>query len=394
MKTIKIVHTADNHLDPTFQKFKSKINERRRDFRINFEKIVKFCLDNKVDVLLLCGDIFDRINPRNPPRSSLMKWFRDLTSSGTKIFMIGGNHDMPRSVEEAESPLLLFERSGYARFFGSTEEVETENLKIGDVTLTISGLSFNHNFSASDNPLSNVRIPEEGDFNILMLHYSITGVKQKYPHALEPIVKASEIPKHVNYVAAGHLHKPEIKVLGNTTIAYPGSTEKLTFDEAEDEKGFYLIELENNLTPRQTFVKLETRPMKRIFLEVNSINEKDIQNYVQSEVLKLRNENLILRVDLKGRVSFQAFQHYNKVELLRSLEKYFFLLEINDADLMLREEGNELSYVDKTPTEFFYEFIRRKISEEKNEEKKKMLEEALSYLDSKLKEVSSSNGNS
>ncbi|MGC9086275.1 MAG: metallophosphoesterase family protein [Thermoproteota archaeon] len=388
MTAIKIVHTADNHLDPTFQKFKGKTNERRRDFRINFERIVKFCLDNKVDVLLLCGDVFDRINPRNPPRSNLMKWFRDLTSNGTRIFMIGGNHDMPRSVEEAESPLLLFERSGYARFFGSTEEVETENLKIGDISLTISGLSFNHNYSISDDPLSNVRIPEEGDFNILMLHYTITGVKQKYPYALEPKVNVSEIPKYVNYVAAGHLHKQETKVLGNTVIAYPGSTEKLTFDEAEDEKGFYFIELEDNLVPKQTFIKLETRPMQRISLEVNSTNEKDIQNYVQNEVLKLKNENLILRVDLRGRVSFQAFQYYNKVELLRNLEKYFFLLEINDADLMLKEEGNEASYADKTPIEFFYEFIRQKISEEKDEERKKMLEEALFYLDSKLKEVS------
>ncbi|MBO3767829.1 MAG: exonuclease SbcCD subunit D, partial [Candidatus Brockarchaeota archaeon] len=345
--TIKIIHTADNHLDPSFQKFKGKTNERRRDFRINFEKIIKFCLENKVDVLLLSGDIFDRINPRNPPRSSLMKWFRDLTSNGTKIFMIGGNHDMPRSVEEAESPLLLFEKSGYARFFGSTEEVETENLKIGDLSLTISGLSFNHNFGASDDPLSNVKIPEEGDFNILMLHYSITGVKQKYPYALEPIVKASKIPKYVNYVAAGHLHKPEIKVLGNTTIIYPGSTEKLTFDEAEDKKGFYLIELEDNLVQKQTFINLETRPMQRVSLEINSSNEKNIQSYIQNEILKLKDENLILRVDLKGRVDFQTFQYYNKVELLRNLEKYFFLLEINDADLVLKEEGNEVSNIDK-----------------------------------------------
>lgn len=385
--TIKIIHTADNHLDPSFQKFKGKTNERRRDFRINFEKIIKFCLENKVDVLLLSGDVFDRINPRNPPRSNLMKWFRDLTSNGTKIFMIGGNHDMPRSIEEAESPLLLFEKSGYARFFGSTEEVETENLKIGDVSLTISGLSFNYNFNASDNPLSNARIPEEGDFNILMLHYSITGVKQRYPYALEPIVKASEIPKYVNYVAAGHLHKPETKVLGNTVISYPGSTEKLTFDEAEDEKGFYFIELGKNLAPKQTFIKLETRPMRRVSLEVNSTNEEDIQNYLLNEVLKLRNEDLILRVDVRGKINFQTFQHYNKAELLRNSEKYFFLLEINDTDLTLREEGSEVSYIDKTPTEFFYEFLKQKIREERDEERRKKLEEALSYLDSKLKEV-------
>ena len=220
-----------------------------------------------------------------------------------------------------------------------------------------------------------------------MMHYSITGVKQRYPYALEPIAKASEIPKYVNYVAAGHLHKPETKVLGNTVISYPGSTEKLTFDEAEDEKGFYFIELGKDLALKQTFIKLETRPMQRVSLEVNSTNEEDIQNYLLNEILKLRNEELVLRVDVRGKINFQTFQHYNKAELLRNSEKHFFLLEINDADLMLREEGSEVSYIDKTPTEFFYEFLKQKIREEENEERKKKLEEALSYLDSKLKEV-------
>ncbi|RLF15629.1 MAG: hypothetical protein DRN06_05800, partial [Thermoprotei archaeon] len=114
---MRIMHVADVHLDPTFRYLGPKERERRRDFLSAFNYVVRKVLELKPDALLVAGDLYDRVNPRNPARVQVIRAFRRIHSEGVRIFVIGGNHDTPRSVEEGASPLHELDAAGYARFF-------------------------------------------------------------------------------------------------------------------------------------------------------------------------------------------------------------------------------------------------------------------------------------
>ncbi|MEM0377405.1 MAG: metallophosphoesterase, partial [Thermofilum sp.] len=82
MAVVKVLHTADNHLDPKLTELGAKSMERRRDFLSAFQHAVNFALERRPHLFLVSGDLFDSVNPRNPPRTQVIRAFRRLHSEG------------------------------------------------------------------------------------------------------------------------------------------------------------------------------------------------------------------------------------------------------------------------------------------------------------------------
>jgi len=62
---VKIVITADNHLGKYYKKLlPEKLQERRKRLRDAFEEVVNFAIEEKVDIFVQAGDLFDSPNPR------------------------------------------------------------------------------------------------------------------------------------------------------------------------------------------------------------------------------------------------------------------------------------------------------------------------------------------
>ncbi|MHA1665461.1 MAG: metallophosphoesterase family protein, partial [Candidatus Njordarchaeales archaeon] len=239
---IRIVHLADTHIDPTFRYLGVKQYERKKDFLQAFQYAVKKTLELKPDILLISGDLYDKVNPRNPARTIVMRALRRIHHEGIEIYAISGNHDTPRSIEEGASPLHEIEASGFIKYFSKTSEIEAHHTKVGSLYVCISGASFNHTFPDELDPLEAMTPPIEGDINISILHYNIAPIKVK-PIWAAPTIKETSIPKELHYLALGHIHKFQKIRVGNTWIIYPGSTERRSFAEEREPKGFVYLEL-------------------------------------------------------------------------------------------------------------------------------------------------------
>ena len=60
MKPVKILHCADFHFDTPFRELSGTIAERRKeDLRETFGRVVNIAKKERVDIMLLCGDLFD-----------------------------------------------------------------------------------------------------------------------------------------------------------------------------------------------------------------------------------------------------------------------------------------------------------------------------------------------
>lgn len=72
-----------------------------------------------------------------------------------------------------------------------------------------------------------------------------------------------------DYIALGHIHKHQV-LNQNPPVVYAGSLERLDFSDEEDDKGFYLVEIEPDKEVGKRRVSFDFHPVRgRRFLTVN-----------------------------------------------------------------------------------------------------------------------------
>jgi len=386
---IKVLHTADNHLDPKLTALGAKSMERRRDFMRAFLHVVSYALERRPHLLLVSGDLFDSVNPRNPARTQVIRAFRRLHSEGVRVFLIGGNHDMPRSVEEGMSPLQEVAETGYASFLSSTERPEVEHVTVEGVDVAVVGLSYNPEVPLDEDPLRrlNVRLPVEGDVPIAMLHYSLAGVKAPSPWRA-PAVALESLPKEYRYVALGHVHSHVAIEWGEGVAAYPGSTERRSFNEEGDErKGFLWVEIPLEGRPKLEFVgDVPTRPMRTVRVELHPQVEDPLRYILQR--LPPADPELLLRLLVSGRIPVSKLARYSRAALLKHLENRYFHVVVEDHELRCEVEVASAPLAEsKSPLEAFRDEMEERIRAAQSQEERDVLALALKLGLSRLEEA-------
>ncbi len=364
MAEISVVHTADNHLDYSF-KYRHRLMDRKRDFWRSFKEVLEYVLRVKPDLFLISGDLYHRINPRNPPRAQVLRYFR-MISRHTGIFMVGGHHDTPRSEAEGLSPLAVIEEAGYGRLFRNVGKAEAEELNVKGFHVCISGMSYPHGWKPGVHSIPG--IPAEGDINIFMVHGNIQGFPSYYES--EPVIGADSFPSGLHYVAAGHLHRHQVDRISGATVCYPGSTERTSFRECGDEKGFVHLTLDENGLKDLRFIKVKTRPMANVKIKVEG--DASIQSAIRSKLAGLTGREAMVRVKISGFVPRRVIDNYKREEILKEYEDKYFLFVLDDADLLPQEE--KIPAVKFTsPLKAFKEYIDKLILEEKDESEREVL---------------------
>ena len=99
--TARLFITADNHLNRfTARLTVSRLEERRRRLRQAFREVVDAAIAAKASALILGGDTFDTVDPRNLERAAFARLLRRLKEAGVTVVAIGGNHDSPRQTTD------------------------------------------------------------------------------------------------------------------------------------------------------------------------------------------------------------------------------------------------------------------------------------------------------
>src|SRR6266516_4176705 len=259
--TVHVLLSADNHLDPSAVQYGPRRFERKRDFQHCFDVLVNFALDNRPDLFLIGGDFYDGILPGNPTRAYVAEQFKRLHEKEVKTVLVSGHHDTPRSIEQGVSPLSVHAKSGHAYFL--QEPQPTPKLfHLGSETVNIIGMSLNPGLAPDQDPLAGQKIDHAGDVNIFLTHYPIEGFEGYFGQ--ETHIGKSSIPRDFQLFASGHLHRQQKNTINGTPVIYPGSTERASFNEEGEEKGFYWLELDKTGILHQEFHSTPARPMETL----------------------------------------------------------------------------------------------------------------------------------
>lgn len=212
----RFVHTADVHLDSPLRSLALRDaaladligNATRRAF----VSTVDLCLDERVDALLLAGDLYDGEQTSMKTARFLAAQLQRLHDAGIQVFIIRGNHDaLSRITKELTLPETV------KVFGGRAEAVPVERPGRG-AAIVIHGLSFARPH-APESLLRHYKPPVTGAINIGMMHTSLEGAPEHSPYA--PCSRADLDAAGFDYWALGHIHK-RLVTRGRGVVVMPG----------------------------------------------------------------------------------------------------------------------------------------------------------------------------
>ncbi len=345
--TIHVLLTADNHLDPSAVQYGPKRFERKRDFQRCFEVIINFALENRPDLLLIGGDFYDGILPGNPTRALVAEQFKRLHEKDVNVVLVSGHHDTPRSIEQGVSPLSVHSKSGHVYFIHEPRPT-SKMFDMGGETVNVTGMSLNPALSFDQDPLTGQEVRSEGDINVFLTHYPIEGFEGYFGQ--EAHIAKSSIPRNFQLFASGHLHRHQKNIINGTAVVYPGSTERASFNEEGEEKGFFWLELDKTGILHQEFHPTPARLMETLDSRVSG-EGGSLTRQIQEVLERRTGTEKILRVRVLGRVALEQLSTYKRSALLAYCQDRFFHVEFDEDGLNVLTAEPLESFPRTTPLE-------------------------------------------
>ena len=268
---MKIVHFADLHLgvenygriDPG-----TGLSTRLMDFLSAFDTLVDYALENRVDLVVFCGDAYKSREPTQTQQREFARRVNRLASSGISVFLLIGNHDLPNAIGRATSTEIFDTLAVRNVYVASRPDIYLVPTESGTVQVAAlpwlrrSALLSREDTRELDFSEINQRLQEvltniisgltaRLDPNlpaVLAAHVWVApatpGSERSMTLGQEHTLLVSNVASPAfDYVALGHIHRQQV-LSESPPVVYAGSLERLDFGEEADDKGFYVVDIE------------------------------------------------------------------------------------------------------------------------------------------------------
>jgi len=366
MNDIRIVG-VEPHLDPQFLWLpRERQSERRKDFLNVFKEAVDFAIKERVDLFALPGDVFDVPKPRNFALTSLARELAKLKEAGIHVFSVTGHHDRPKTASEP-SILNVFHEAGLMTLFYKFDLLMGKQVRLGGRDVWVGGLCYNPLLNPGQDPLSAVKVepPSSTDLAILLTHNSISGMQPYSPN--DPILDVSKLD-FIDLIVAGHLHNHAFTRMGRTWVCYVGTTERLSFNEENQKKGFTLIEVVGDEV-RAEHIPTKARPMRTI--QVTIPPSGDLTALILDRLKELRREmdpGSLVRVKLRGTMTLDVHRTYSRRKVLSEGNYIFFGVQLDESDVRYAESFEAHHVELRSPLDELGQVYREMLEETSSEE--------------------------
>ena len=263
---MRILHTADWHIGQRLHE-RSRLEEHEQFLNWLLDTIKEY----KVELLLVAGDIFDTSLPSADATKLYYRFlYRLFNETDAYTVITAGNHD---SSEHLEAP-REFLKMGRIHVVGIVDDLAECVFPIppDNPQVTVAAVPY-----LTESDLRHLSYETEAERNeryrewlktlyadcvsgmseelpkILMGHLfvhggTITDSERNIQIGGVTAIRTSDFPDGVDYIALGHLHRPQ-KISGTDyPIRYSGSPIPMRFNETDYRKKVYLLEMSHDGT--------------------------------------------------------------------------------------------------------------------------------------------------
>ena len=291
---MRFLHCADIHLDSPLRGLEryegAPVEQVRGATRRAFENMVQCALREKVDFVVIAGDLYDGDWPDFNTGLFFAKGMAQLGESGIAVYVVRGNHDAASKLTRS----LPLPKNVYL-FPDKAPKTRTDD----NLGLAVHGQSF-ATAAVFDDLAAGYPTAVPGYFNLGALHTSLTGRPghDNYAPTTELILKS----KGYDYWALGHVHAREI-VSRDPWVVYPGNMQGRHIRE-QGPKGCELVTVENGSITTES-VPLDVLRWSELAIDVTGIPDIDAlldraAGDVRNELSKADGRIVGLRLRLQG----------------------------------------------------------------------------------------------
>jgi DNA repair exonuclease SbcCD nuclease subunit len=263
---VRLVHLSDLHLGyRQYQRLTpTGINQREADVANTFRRAIDQIIRIAPELIVVAGDVFHSSRPTNAAILHAFRQFLRLRTAlpETKIVMIAGDHDTPRTTESG-SIMGLFESIGVDVAAAEPKRFHYEEYDVSVLAIP-------------DGHMPTLAPVAESTHNVLVMHCDVDDVVPRYYAELDRatvrISRGDLASGRWSYVALGHYHSHQ-RVAENAF--YAGSLDytslNVWFDlDEHPRKGFVVYDFETGAS------RFEPVEQSREFIELPQIDARDM----------------------------------------------------------------------------------------------------------------------
>jgi exonuclease SbcD len=301
---MKFVHTADTHLGFEILKVPQGHPQGRQNradaiFQ-NFKTIIGHTLEVEADLFIHSGDLFNKYYIPRDILDILIRPITELARQGVYVVIIPGNH------ERSTFPFDLFQGAPNVYVFDSPKSVV---LELGGYSVGIAGFPFLREYSRR----TFFEALEETDYRGLRTDFNILATHQAFDQAVvgpadfvfratrRDTVSRHQVPVDFEYIAAGHIHRYQVlphPLKPRLNFVYPGSIQRISFAERDEDKVFVEGELLHDRIETRT-IPLPAYDMEMVEIEASGLTVADCEEAVVSQFWRF-SEDMVIRFNLTG----------------------------------------------------------------------------------------------
>ena len=294
----RFVHTADIHLDSPLRSLALRDPDLAALIggatRQAFENVIELCLEERVDALMIAGDLYDGGQTSMKTALFLAAQLKRLDDAGIRTFVVRGNHDAESKIEL--EPVL----PECVKVFGDQgEAVEIERPR-GAIPVAVHGVSFAKQH-APDSLVPKFEPSVDGAFNIGLLHTSLGGAPEHDEYA--PCAVPDLVGKGFKYWCLGHVHKRKIHH-ENPHVVMPGMPQGRDIGEAGP-KSATLVHVADDGSIACTERPVNVAQFERVPVDLSGIDDRrDMVERIGAALERERGrvdaDHLVVRLELRG----------------------------------------------------------------------------------------------
>ena len=337
---MRLIHCSDLHLDSRMESNlpAARARERRAEILGTFSRMVAWAQREKVDGVLICGDLFDsrRVSARTA------ELVLDIMENAAQVefYYLRGNHDEGRDLFAGRQQPPNVHTFGENWTYYRWDSVVIAGMEPED---------WNALYGALELPADTV--------NIVMLH----GQESARPGE-ELIAIPNLREKNIDYLALGHIHSYQKQKLDERGVwSYCGCLEGRGFDEC-GKKGFVLVDTGKGRV-ETTFVPFAARQLREVVADISGcVTVTQLQNAMDAAAAGINPDSLV-KFTLVGTYTPQTQK--DLTYLAKYFGQRFYFVKIKDDSRFHIQRGTYEHDVSLKG-----EFIRMVMASDKTEEEK------------------------
>lgn len=342
---MRILHFADLHLG--VENYSGGINPetglswRLHDFLDAFDQVVDYALNNDIDLVLFCGDAYKSRDPSQTHQREFALRIWRLASAGVPVFLLTGNHDLPNAIGRATTleifRTLQVENVTVASRPG-THRVDTKAGPLQIVALPWarrSALLSREDTKGLDVEGTNERLQgilterlqqeasalDRGLPAVLAAHAYLSNAQIGSERGMimghDYVLLQSNVARpEFDYIALGHIHKKQV-LDDSPPLVYPGSLQRIDFSEEDDDKGFFIVDIDSDRRVSFRFQPVNARRFVTVKVDVGE-GETDPTRAVTDAIASHDVKDAVVRVLIS--ITEQLAPLLNEGEVRRALQ--------------------------------------------------------------------------